>query len=584
MIGKIKYCMLVAAAMLSMDALAGTSSYGEPKDTSKVELSCWQKKGKKLEMGWVDGDRHYRRYASAPQLRTADTLLTVWRGERIGVEALIVSRKDSKPMKVELSDFTDSNGKKVEMPGAKAMFMRYVWGNDVRACGYQSDTVPAYTIADMIDLQGTVCTVEAQSVRPVWCTVEVPSDLVPGIYHSELKLVTAKGNKTVASIGLDIEVLDRKLPAPSDYGFYLDLWQQPYAISRYYGVEPWSAEHLELLRPYAEYMARVGQKAVTTILFYEPWGEQSNDKFEPMVQTSRNADDSWEFDFTIFDRYVDFMAEYDIDTAIECFTMVPWEMKFRYFDKNAGEYRFLEAITSSDEYKELWTAMLTSLAEHLRTKGWFEKTYIFMDERSLDQMKDAVRVAREAVPDFKMGLAGNYHAELVDLLESYTLGAGTTFSAEEFEKRREKNMISLVYTCCANPAPSQFVSNDPDDGTYLPVYATAAGFDGYLHWSFQNWNNDPMRDTRFFLFGAGDTFFIYPDGRSSVRYERFAEGVQLSEKIRVLREDFEASGDIEGLKALENAIAPIRSNAMSNAVPSSMIINDLRKEIAELSR
>lgn len=168
----------------------------------------------------------------------------------------------------------------------------------------------------------------------------------------------------------------------------------------------WSDKHLELLKPYAEYMARAGQKAVTTVLFYEPWGEQSNDKFEPMVETVRESDGTWSFDYTIFDRYVEFMAGQGIDKAIDCFTMVPWEMKFRYLDSVSGEYRFLDAPTSSSEYKELWTATLQSLAMHLREKGWFEKSYIFMDERGLDQMLDALAVANKAVPDFKRGLQG----------------------------------------------------------------------------------------------------------------------------------------------------------------------------------
>ena len=86
------------------------------------------------------------------------------------------------------------------------------------------------------------------------------------------------------------------------------------------------------------------------------------------------------------------------------------------------------------------------------------------------------------------------------------------------------------------------------------------------------------------MFGPGDTFFIYPDGRSSVRYERFAEGVQLSEKIRLLREEMTANGDTEGLGRLENALTPIRNNDLSAIVPSETIVNDLSAIIASLSR
>lgn len=582
----IKYLFITAALSVTLNVNGTTvmPSYTEPVDTAKVDVSGWQLNGKPLTLTWVSKDFHYRQFATPPTCMSADTTVTAWRGERLGVEALIVCREETGPMRVSLSDFIDARGRKVAMPGSSAMFMRYVLADDVRDCSYQSKETPVFTLPDMIDLPGTSVAIPAKSVRPIWCTVEVPRSLTPGRYVATLSLESEKGDRPVEKIKLNIDVLDRTLPKPKDYAFYLDLWQQPYAISRYYGVKPWSDRHIELLKPYAEYMARGGQKTVTTVLFYEPWGEQSNDKFDPMVETLRNPDGSWSFDYTIFDKYVEFMADNGIDRHIECFTMIPWEMKFRYFDKASGEYRFLDAPSSSSQYKELWMATLKSLEKHLKAKGWFEKSIIFMDERGADQMRDAVAVLREVTPDFKMGLAGEYHEELVDELYNYTLGNRCFFSASELERRRQKGLVTLMYTCCTTPEPSQFTSNSPADGAYIPVYCTATGFDGYLHWSFQNWNNNPMVDTRFFKFGSGDTFFIYPDGRSSVRYERLVEGIQLSEKIRLLRQEMTAADDIRGLLRLEEALIPLRSGAFSAWCPTSTVVNELTERVAALSR
>lgn len=577
--------ILLMAACLAAPSLVAATEYIEPVDTSAVDIAGWKKGGKALTLSWVSKDHHYRQFATPPQAKCSDTTVTAWRGERLGLEALAVSRKDAGPIRVELSDFRDAKGRAVAMPGSGAMLMRYVWTNDMRACGHVApDTIPAYTVADVIDLPGTVAELPARSVRPIWCTVEMPRDIEPGRYFATLSLRKADGGKELAKIKLGIDVISRTLPAPEDYAFYLDLWQQPYAVSRYYGVPAWSAEHFERLKPYAELMKRAGQKAVTTILFYEPWGEQSNDKFEPMVETVREPDATWTFGYDVFDRYVEFMATQGIDRAIECFTMVPWQMKFRYLDRATGRYEFLEAPTSSPEYRELWTAAIKALADHVRAKGWFDKTYIYMDERSPEQMRDAIAVAKAAVPDIKMGLAGDYHKELVDVIDSYAFGRNSYLTAEEQAARSAKGMTSLRYTCCSQPEPSQFSNNDPADGAYLPVYATASGYDGYLHWSFQNWNDTPLTDTRWRMFGPGDTYFIYPDGRSSVRYERFAEGVQLSEKIRLLRDAMSAAGDTAGLTALAAALAPIICNGMSASEPSDVIVNDLERAIDLLSR
>lgn len=566
------------------ESMTGTG-YVEPLDTSEVDRSAWKKSGKTLAFSWVSKDRHYRQFSNPPSTCCTDTTISVWRGERIGLEALVASRKNIGPVKVSLSDFTDVQGRKLSISVSEAKFMRYVWTNDVRACGYfDVDSIPAYTVADMIDLPGTSVEIPDNSVRPVWCSLEIPQDIAPGHYNVRLVLHNADNDRKLAEIKLGIDVSERTLPKAENYAFYLDLWQQPYAVSRYYDVPAWSDEHFKYMEPYADYLARAGQKAVTTVLFYEPWGEQSNDKFEPMVNTVREADGTWSFDFSIFDRYVEFMAAHGIDKAIDCFTMVPWEMSFRYIDRTSGKYDFVRAATSSEEYKELWTDMLRALATHLREKSWFEKAYIFMDERGLDQMMDALAVARAAVPDFKIGLAGVYHPELVNELDVYSLGRDSFFSEEELRNRRKKGFVSTKYTCCADPEPGQFSNNNPSDSAYLPVYATASGYDGYLHWSFMNWNDSPMTDTRWRMFGPGDTFFIYPDGRSSVRYERLLEGVQLSEKIRILRESMKADGDKNGLLELENALIPVRKVGMSNMVPSSTIINELSSRISLLSR
>ena len=559
-------------------------AYVEPVDTSAVDTSGWSERPA-LAFAWASKDVHHRRFATPPAYTCGDTTVMAWRGERLGLEALVSAAAAAEPVAVKLSAFTDADGREVEMPGSEAMFMRYVWATDERRCGY-ADTVnpaPAYTIADMIDLPGASVAIPRNSVRPVWCTVEVPRDIRPGMYRATLTLCDEATKAPLDSLTLNVDVASASLPTPHDYVFYLDLWQQPYAISRYYGLEPWSDEHLRALEPYARLMARLGQRAVTTVLFYEPWGEQSNDKFEPMVKTVRRTDGSWHFDYTDFDRYVDFMAAQDIDQGIDCFSMVPWELKFRYFDEASGAYKFLDAPTSSPQYRELWTAALRSLKEHVEARGWLEKTYIYMDERGLDQMRDAMSVLAEAAPDLKIALAGYYHSELAPLMHIYSLGKDGYFSEEELALRRDKELLSLRYTCCADPEPSQFINNDPADGTYLPVHATAIGYDGYLHWSFQNWTGSPMTDSRFFMFGPGDTYFIYPDGRSSVRYERFAEGVQLSEKIRLLRERFTAAGDAPALCELDCALGDVRRVGMTASESSAAIISQLIYHINRLT-
>ena len=270
--------------------------YTEPVDTATVDTSGWAALSGPTRLTWTPGDKHYRQFATPEVTQSSDTIVNAWRGERLGLEALLISPEGCGPVKVSLSPLQRA-GKSVAAPGSQASLMRYVITTAYNTCGYPSADLPTYTVPDMIDLPGTDAAIPAKSVRPVWVTVEVPRDIAPGDYTMTLTASAASTGKTVATARLQVNVAPNTLPAPKDYAFYLDMWQQPYAISRYYGVEPWSDAHLEKMAPYADMLARAGQKAVSVILFYEPWGEQSNDKFEPMVETVRTKDGKWKFDY-----------------------------------------------------------------------------------------------------------------------------------------------------------------------------------------------------------------------------------------------------------------------------------------------
>lgn len=558
-------------------------TYTEPNDTATVDTSGWESLTGPTRLSWASKNVQYRQHATPPAIACTDTTINAWRGERIGLEALLISPEGCGPLRLSLSDM--HQGKRTfRAPGSQASFMRYVTSTAWNTCGYPPDTLPTFTVPDMIDLPDATVAMQPKTVRPIWLTVEVPTNLRPGAYTMTMTTTDVKTGKEVAKLNLTVNVDRRALPAPEEQAFYLNLWQQPYSVARYYGVKPWSDEHLKLMDPYMEKLARAGQKAVSVILFYEPWGEQSHDKFEPMVETYRLPDSTWRFDYTVFDRWVDYMDSHGINTNLECFTMVPWQPQYRYRDEATGELRFLEAKPGSEDYNELWSTFLKDFTAHLRKRGLFDKTMIAMDERGLNDMLAAYKIAKQTAPDLKMSLAGSYHKELVDSLDCYTLIKGDFFPDDVVRRRHNADQLTLMYTCCATPAPSQFSNSAPADGAYIPVYATATGHDGYLHWSYMNWNDNPLEDTRFRMFAPGDTYFIYPDGRSSVRYERMVEGIQMSEKIRLLREEMRRRCDIDGLQSLENALIPVRSGALNEWYPTSTVVDHLQEAIDALSR
>lgn len=531
--------------------------------------------GKGLQVSWASKDVHYAQ-TERPVMRAAsDTLIKAWRGERVGVEAVVYAAQKQGALQVRLTPWR-KGGATIAASQGEARFINYVTTDNFQYCGYHPNNLTPYQVADVIDLDVPQAAEEG-TAHPVWCTLEVPADADAGVCSTQLEVADAQTHKVLKRLNLKIEVNARTLPSPAEQKFHVDFWQQPYAVSRYNDVPRWSQAHLDALRPYLKLLARSGQKVVSAILFYEPWGDQSHDKFSAMVRTTRTKSGEWQYDYTVFDQWVKLCEECGISEQINCFSMVPWDMSFRYYDEAQGKEVDLKTTTSSAEYKALWTAFLKSFAAHLKQQGWYDKTCIAMDERGLNNMLDAYRVAQEAVPGIKMALAGTHHKELVDKLYDYCIGFGEHFTDEELAARKARGWKSTTYTCCSNTEPNLFSNSLPAEAAYLPVFCVANKFEGYLHWSWMNWADNPLTDTRFRLFAPGDTYLIYPGPRSSVRYERFIEGVAMAEKVRILREEYAAKGNNAALDALNKQVEAFAPAGIPTGQTAAGMVNALQQ-------
>lgn len=499
-----------------------------------------------------------------------------WRGEKVFAQAVVSSEEELKDVRLSVSDLR--NGKSlIGAENIRLQFVSYVVSDLLDTtkygqCGSREDKSKwgEVLVADVLDINDSM-TVPAGRKQPVWMTVSVPSDARPGKYSG--KLTVTSSNAKARSLNVELTVADHVLPPARDWAFHLDLWQNPYSVARYENVPLWSEAHFEAMRPVMRKLAEAGQKSVTATIMSRPWNGQTEDAFGSMVTKIRRIDGTWLYDYTIFDRWVEFMFSLGIDRQINCYSMIPWALQFDYIDQATSSPATFQAAPGSEEYNEYWGAFIADFARHLKAKGWFEKTMIAMDERPLESMQAVLGLIRKVEPAFKISLAGNYHEPVIyDIVDfSETFSGKQEFPESAKAKRKELGLTTTFYTCCAEAHPNMFVISNPDEAAWLGWFAQAEGYDGYLRWAYNSWTLDPLTDTRFRTWPAGDCFVVYPGGRGSVRFSKLVEGIQDFEKVRILRSRWQETGNEAKLGQLTGILKSFTSETVLAEGPTKAL-------------
>jgi hypothetical protein len=561
--------------------------YIEAEDPNPDPAADWKAVGPGLHATVGSVDVRYLK-SSIPGLPQTNVWEgTAWKGEKLSAQLVLWSRDPVKEVECIFSEFLSKQGDKLSPEIATARFVRYVLTDEFgEGCNKRKPgDYPASLAPDALDNTATF-DLEEESVRPVWITLQVPADATPGIYSSNLQL-NARGEDP-QDFKFTLEVLPRTLPPPAGWEFHLDLWQHPLAIARMYQIEPWSPAHWEVLRPYAKMLADAGQKVITTSVIEKPWGTQTEWGFESMIRWTKKEDGSWAFDYTIFDNYVRFMMDMGVNRQISCYSLIPWTEELIYYNEAGGQNDTVKIEPGSPVFSEMWTPFLKDFSIHLEEKGWHEITVFAMDERNEEDMQNMLRMMEKVAPDIGVSLADSHGAyklfpkKVKDLSVSYT---NVTMGREDLESRRALGYPTTYYVCCVDEFPNTFTFSPPVDAVYLGWYAMAAGYDGLLRWSFTSWVRDPLHDSRFRSWPAGDTYMVYPGARSSIRYERMVEGIQDAEKIRILRTEFKNDGsEAAGIKLMLLDEILSRFNRIGRPENAEALMHHGKEVLEELSR
>ncbi|MGQ9663345.1 MAG: glycoside hydrolase domain-containing protein [Kiritimatiellia bacterium] len=210
------------------------------------------------------------------------------------------------------------------------------------------------------------------AMQPVWVTVCVPSNAVPGEYTGKLIIETA--NNPLPNVTIKITVADWALPDPRHYTVQNIGWLSPERVALYCGVPMWSDQHFQLLGRSLTMMLPLGIRYVEVNLVRRYLSRDNN---EVMVTWIKQPDGTFKYDFTVFEKYMDVVAE-TIGKPF-CIRINMWSSRrdpthpVVVFDPATGQTEELyQPPYGTPESYAFWKPLLDELKARLEKRGWFD--------------------------------------------------------------------------------------------------------------------------------------------------------------------------------------------------------------------
>lgn len=461
------------------------------------------------------------------------------RNQVASVMALVIGDKPAEAALINVSDLASHTGARIPASAVSV---------------FQVGAVSTPEVGPVCDPLYPVEVIHIERSAALYVRITVPEDTPAGTYLGEIAVVV--GGDDVAAGVLELEVANVDLPDVHEWDFFLNVWMNPGAVAHRHRVEMWSDEHFARLRPYVVDLALHGQKTVVAPICHQPWGTQTPHPYPNLVQWIKRGN-TFEFDFSVFDRYIELHEDMGIDRAIHCYTLAQCagdcdRSIIEYMDSASGELRRMETAVGDPGYAQAWGSFLQAFSQHLKHRRWLERTYIGFDEKPDAIMDKVIEFLRHHGPELKISLAGNVREELYASLDDLSLhvqfterGVGQNSPPERaamgvaqlldpdrscaLTRTCPTNATTTFYVCCGPAFPNTFVHSPLVESRMLPWFAAQGGYDGFLRWSYNDWPDDPYSHPEWGNWPTGDAFLVYPGENgpiSSLRWEQLREGIQ----------------------------------------------------------
>ncbi|MBQ6009227.1 MAG: DUF4091 domain-containing protein [Kiritimatiellae bacterium] len=489
--------------------------------------------------------------ANAAQFTNAVWRAAAWRNERVHAPFVVRGTAGAGGFTARVVPETDRDAAVFAPAAVQVRWVRETLASASYRYPWVWVEVPEHKVGDILDPSQPFALTD-RAFRALWVTVKTPPDAVPGRYRASLVVSDASGAEVRRA--LELEILPMALPARRK--MYLDIWQTPWTVARYYGVKPFSPEHYAKMEPIFRELAAAGQKAITATITDYPWNVRKNiDSARTMVRYVKRRDGSFAADFSTLDEYVAFAKRCGIGPQIHCYAVVKFQKHrdYWYHDEASGEERHVDCDPGTPEYEAYWGPLLTQLEAHAKEKGWVGDIYVALDELRPPEVALTARLVKKYAPSLKFQMAGDVNpADFGDTrIDNYSQALRFDFVSREFlaeaARRRARGLITTYYVCCVPERPNSFLTSPLVEQRWLGLFAAAKGLDGFLKSTSHRWmmDRDPLVDASCKPgWAPGECFLIYPGPLLSLRWEMMVDGFEEFDKVAVLRESGRMTSDV----------------------------------------
>ena len=467
-----------------------------------------------------------------------DARIEACRNEYEPIQLCITSYDYQGPITVELSPLVHSSGQQT-ITSLDSRFVGYVpLHQESEVTHFRGMELPAM-FPDPLILDDQV-TLEPRQTQPVWITVKVPKDALPGDYQGDITVVTAGGR---VSTQLNVKV--HPMVIPDQINFWLGGWGGEHYQSEELGLESDSPEYFAFLK---HTLVNRFEHRSRTYSDVRVWSALD------LVKVTWK-DGQYAYDYHLWDKFISLVEQtYRGQFRVICASFganrapnragLVFNARILNPDGSINEEKSFDHVFPDEPgYLEFIEDFFVNMQDHLRQKGWLENVYFKVkDETNVGKQLEHFRVVashiKKVAPDIRLdatiGFPHMFEEDYIDL----PIGDSEFFRKHPDLFQQEANKGREVW----------FYGGVGSIDTFSTLHERRVGWLGYRYdlkgyhrwayaWIRNAWDNADLttpRRTPGKIISAGRDFVVYLDEERGVLVDSMRWEI-----LRETQEDYE---------------------------------------------